>query len=190
MKTNMVAGSLLKVAALAGLLLAGTAQAMPTTWATLNTVAHSGDTSPSDALAMNYSAYLCTAETAEMLFGSTALAEIEEYITHHYSKTAEGTKALENPYYVDGSYTLDCYDGTVYSSADYIAVAFYGDREFRVYGNGSAQLVNGSLVFDDASAPQGTVGDWRTASDVIPEPSSGLLLMVGGVLLTLRRRRK
>ena len=189
MKTNMIASSLLKVAALAGLLLAGTAQAMPT-WATRNTTAHPGDTSPSDARAMNYSAYLCTVETAEALFGTTALAEIEEYITYHYSKTAEGTKELKDPYYVDGSYTLDCYDGTVYSSADYIAVAFYGDHKFRVYGEGSAQLVNGSLVFDDASAAQGTVGDWKTASNVIPEPSSGLLLMMGGALLALRRRRK
>lgn len=189
MNMNVFAGSLLKAVALAGLLLAGAAQAMPT-WATLNTTAHPGDTSPSDARAMNYSAYLCTTETAAALFGTTALAEIEHYITYHYSKTAEGTKALKDPYYVDGSYTLDCYDGTVYSSTDYIAVAFYGDHKFRVYGEGSAQLVNGSLVFDDASAAQGTVGDWRTASNFIPEPSSGLLLLMGGALLALRRRRK
>ena len=39
MNMNVFAGSLLKTVALAGLLLAGAAQAMPT-WATLNTTAH------------------------------------------------------------------------------------------------------------------------------------------------------
>jgi len=162
--------------------------AMPT-WVTLNTVKDPLDASPSDLNAVNYSGYFCTVETAKALFGGASVAEIEAYVTYHYSKTEAGTLALGDPYFCDDSYTLDRYDGTVYNSADWIALAFYGDHQFRVYGEGSAQLVDGSLVFDDASAPAGTVGDWKQASYFIPEPSCALLMLVGAGWLMLRRRR-
>ena len=191
MNMNVFAGSLLKVAALAGLLLAGTAQAMPVSWVTLNTIANPLDTVPSDALAENYSALFCTVNMAQTLFGGSSVSAIEAYFTDNYSKTVDGMSALTDPYYVDGSYTLDAYDGTEYQSADYVAVVFYGDDGFRVYGEGSAQLVNGnSLVFNDVTANLGTVGSWLSAGSGIPEPSSGLLLLMGGALLALRRRRK
>lgn len=175
--------------AFAVVMTANPAAAIPT-WATLNTEANPLDLNPSDARALNYSGYFCTIDTANSLFGGSSVEKIQEYITYHYSTTAAGTKAFSDPYFTDESYTLDRYDGTVYNSADYVAVAFYGDHQFRVYGEGSAQLVDGSLVFDDMSATAGTVGEWTQASYVIPEPSSGLLLLFGWAALGLRRRRR
>lgn len=160
-----------------------------TTWATLNTEAHPLDATPSDAQAMNYSAYFCTVETAKKLFGGSTVAAIQEYVTYHYATSVPGSTAFTDPYFSDDAYTLDRYDGTVYNSADYVALAFYGDHKFRVYGEGSAQLLNGSLIFDDKSALAGTVGEWTTASYIVPEPSSGLLLLMGWAMLALRRRK-
>lgn len=49
-------------------------------------------------------------------------------------------------------------------------------------------MVASSLLDNDLNLPD-EVGAYNFASKMVPEPTSGLLLLVGGALLALRRRR-
>ncbi len=53
------------------------------------------------------------------------------------------------------------------------------------YGDTAVQ----NKVFGLSGAPSATASNWNKVSDV-PEPTSGLLLVVGGAFLALRRRQK
>ena len=50
-------------------------------------------------------------------------------------------------------------------------------------------LVDGGHIIANELSAQGTF-DWGGAGYAVPEPSSGLLVLIGGALLALRRRRK
>ena len=75
-------------------------------------------------------------------------------------------------------------DGTHYWASD--------SRVGTVYEAGSTDPNNKSvtLQFTGASAP--TAASIQTHSDAgdVPEPTSGLLLLVGGAMLALRRKQK
>jgi len=66
-----------------------------------------------------------------------------------------------------------------------------GDRQVRVMMNDASgyDMSQGNVAFNDrAGATAGTFGDWTAAT--IPEPTSGLLLLIGVAGLTLRRKQK
>ena len=52
----------------------------------------------------------------------------------------------------------------------------------------SAAVYDASVVFDDQTAPAGTFGALTTPG-AVPEPTSGLLLLVGVAGLALKRKR-
>jgi len=80
----------------------------------------------------------------------------------------------------------DSFLGTL-SVGEYLAVVLYqngSDKAVRVFDN--AEWTGSNVAFD--SQADGTVGAWKAAS--VPEPTSGLLLLLGSALLVLRCEQK
>ena len=141
-----------------------------------------------------YTGYLCTQAMANELFGGNTTADsITGYLAEHYVDYAKsGMTALER--YGDGfdmgeySFIRQYQPGTLTDDGTYIAVVAYAGGEgeddmFRVF---ESMASGGVLEFDPAYG-SGTAGAWTTAA--VPEPTSGLLLLLGVAGLALRRRR-
>ena len=56
-------------------------------------------------------------------------------------------------------------------------------------GSTLQELIDGGHIISSELSCQGTY-DWTASGYSVPEPSSGLLVLIGGALLALRRRRK
>ena len=56
-------------------------------------------------------------------------------------------------------------------------------------GSSLQDLIDGGHIISSDLSVQGS-SDWKAAGYSVPEPSSGLLVLIGGALLALRRRRK
>ena len=56
-------------------------------------------------------------------------------------------------------------------------------------GSTLQELISGGHIIASELTYQGTL-DWTASGYSVPEPSSGLLVLIGGALLALRRRRK
>lgn len=162
-------------------------------WAEVTTVGAKGE---SNAYADRYTVYLCTADAAATYFGGNSTsAGVTDWLSASADNYASGMAALAG-----GGIALDAYgfDQGEYSftkyfqdglSGGYLAVAAYaGDAEtlFRAF-DGTADG-EGALTLDpDFGA--GSAGDWTAAPGSVPEPTSGLLLLLGAAGLALRRRR-
>jgi len=157
-------------------------------WAAINTEAYSGDPAPSTASAGKYEAYYCTKAAAETMFGGTTVDAINEYLVNNFvegkAALATGGVAIDQQAgYAKGQYTFIEYYGKDIAQGEYLAVTFFDNYAFRVFGKDNAVWDSGTLTFDDKTA--GTVGTWQT----VPEPTSGLLLLIGSALLALKRKR-
>jgi len=163
-------------------------------WAALYSAAYAkGDTAPETANRPQYTAYYCTVAAAADLFnGASDVAGVSDYLEKNFAK---GKSALDSSKdsveLTGGDFGLNQYSFIAYSPAaladtTYLAVAFYGDSAFRVFGADSAVYDSGRLTFTDKNAAAGTVGDWTSN---VPEPTSGLLLLLGMAGLALRRKR-
>lgn len=167
------------------------ARATPSYWAAVETTAYSGDKSGGTQTS-GYSAYYCTVDAAQTLFGGSTVEAIESYVKSHFAEVKGMTDATyDSVDYSDGEYQILHYVDKAFKSPEYVAVAFYGSEAYRVYGyesgvGGSAALTPyGQLAFNESYAKSGMVGDWQT----VPEPTSGLLLLLSVAGLALRRKR-
>lgn len=166
-------------------------QAREANWGALYTGKAVGDMKPGLSAVDDYSAFYCTAAVAQTLFGSIEVSGIETYLVSNFDAGKDGLKAsgtalLEGNYgTTDQQYGFTKYDGGAVAADDYIGIVFFeGDesREFRVFGTGSATLVDGLLVFDD-TVKTAYIGSWTPT----PEPTGTMLILFAMALLALRR---
>ena len=140
-----------------------------------------------------YTGYLCTQAMANELFGGNTTADgITGYLAEHYVDYAtSGMTALERygDGFDDGEYSfIRQYQPGTLENGKYIAVVAYAGGEgeddmFRVF---ESMASGGVLEFDPAYG-SGSAGAWTQAA--VPEPTSGLLLLLGVAGLALRRKR-
>lgn len=192
MKTVRLSFVLCSLSCLLVCLFGGTARAASASWAVVNTAAYGKDASPSTETALSsYSAYLCSAETAVLLFGGDgSVASVTSYLKANYSaglsSLATSATALKTGDYDLGQYTFANYNLSASPVGDYLAIVAYDDgdeKAVRVFANGAS---GGRVVFDDQPGyTSGTFGAWTPAA--VPEPTSGLLILLGLAALSLRR---
>jgi hypothetical protein len=95
----------------------------------------------------------------------------------------------ENPSATGTSIELAAYAGTFDSNVSTFLVELWNDNDARV----GWQSYSKSSVADyiwHGDNPTGSSMKALTVSAVVPEPTSGMLLVLGGALLALRRRRR
>ena len=141
----------------------------------------------------SYAAYLCTVEAAKNYFdGNYAYDTVTAWLEKNYEtgignlKDA-GKQVSMDPYgFDDGEYSFTKYFQSGLAG-DYLAVMTYaaddGTSWFRVFGNTAES--DGNVTMDPGSG----VGGADKWTRVVPEPTSGLLLLLGVAGLALRRKR-
>lgn len=73
-----------------------------------------------------------------------------------------------------------------YNSGTWVALAVSDVASYDTLKNGSHHIAEWSVN----ESPTPTGGAWAPTAYTVPEPTSGLLFVVGGALLALRRRRR
>ena len=174
-------------------LCAGVAQAAPYS-AELTAMGKNNET---EGYTYRYTAYLCTTEAAKGYFdGNYSVDTVTDwlkvnYVTGYDALDRDKETTVMAPYgeggrsFDEGEYSFTKYfqDGL---SGNYLVVLTYAENAenwFRVFGNEADG--DGTLTID-LSSGAGVAGVWTQA---VPEPTSGLLLLLGVAGLALRRRR-
>ena len=158
-------------------------------WALLNTDPTDA-TDTTGSYANRYTAYLCTKEAAKTLFGGNdTIGGITAYLGENAVDYAAGMTAMAHYGFDEGQYGFSTYFTPGSLVGDYIAVVAYAggageDDMVRVF---ETRMSGDSLTFDPALPNGGTAGAWATAA--VPEPTSGMLFLLGLASLALRRKR-
>lgn len=177
-----------KIAIFAAIAVATTTAFAETTWALLNTdPAESSDTT--GGYANRYTAYLCTKAAAADLFGGNdGYAGITAYLSENYVNYASGMTALDDYGFDEGQYSFSKYFEPGTLGSEYIAVVAYAGGEAKLFRVFESTASGDSLTFDPDVASGGQAGAWTVAASV-PEPTSGLLLLLGVAGFALKRKR-
>ena len=119
-------------------------------------------------------------------------------VSYDYAMVStDGGSTFLTLYGTEGSLETEILDGNTPAYAGFDSTQPFSTFLFRLYDENdspvgwstlpySTAMANGN-VFDDPT--QGSYAGLYTVSQVVPEPTSGLLLALGGALLALRRRR-
>jgi len=156
-----------------------------------------------------YEAYYCTVAAAQSMFGASTVDGVTAYLSESTANYLDGygaiTKAisdspvaskggsaevgtLANAAIVKDQYEFKSTYGDPLVGSAYLAVLFYdkdGTKGFRVLENDPASIAQGGALFSDkALASDGQAGPWTA----VPEPTGGLLLLLGAAGLALKRK--
>lgn len=182
-----------KFSAVLVVMLAGAVHAASTSWALVNTEAYGGDLSPSTAKAeTSYTAYFCSVAMVQTLFGGDgSIGAVTSYLKNNFAtgldKLAESATALKEGDFDLGQYTFANHNLSSALAGDYFAIITYAngeDKAARVFKN---TATGGNVAFDDQPGYSGgTFGIWFSPA---PEPTSGLLFLLGLAGLALRRKK-
>ena len=160
-------------------------------WALLKTAGAEGEATDDSSY---YQAYYCSLDTVEsFLGGNTAADAITTYLAENrdaYDGLAEVGVGFDPYAFDDGVYGFSDYFATGKTAGGaYLAITSYtgGEKEmFRVFTTEANAA--GSLLFSPGKTGGGEAGAWTVAA--VPEPTSGLLLLLGVAGLALRRKIK
>jgi len=148
-----------------------------------------------------YKAYYCTKVQAGTFFGGADTYQaVTTFLTANMANYTSGMDALAKA--SDLSLGYYDFDEGVYSffrdnfpsglaAGNYLAIVAYtsaadeAENIVRVFSSTAVYEagLGTTLLFDDVEA-----GDWTTVN--VPEPTSGMLLLLGSALLALRRKSK
>ena len=183
---------------LAIVLIAGLTQAASVTWAlgSKNAIMDSSGTQLSTAMTVylfNTGATDYSTTVAGLANGTITAANITS-AKGYLSSAVTGTKGTT--WGKTASETASSTSIVAGGSYDLVFVTFEGDKYY-LSGAKTASGWDGSEAYPSATATAAgwtslefSVANWKTASGGgVPEPTSGILLVLGGAMLALRRRR-
>ena len=157
-------------------------------FAYLDTEGAKGETTANDSA---YTAYLCTAAAAETYFGGNVGYDgITEYLAGNYATgmgalKAGGTAMLCEGFDL-GVYTFYApFQQGALADGNYIALVAYADGADNMFRVFESTASDGKMAFK-LTTEGGKAGEWTQA---VPEPTSGLLLLLGVAGLALKRKR-
>ena len=184
------------IVVLATVAMAGLTHAATCTWGSgaLKTAASkdggwSGTTVNSAGALVTMSIYLIDETTYNGLSGKSQQDLYDTYNT----KTADLTGQNKNPSTgaLIGAITIN-QDPAAASVQYAVAIATYTDATYgdMYIANLAKTTYNAGTQKESATGLMTGISSWSTASSDVPEPTSGLLLLVGGAMLALRRKQK
>ena len=185
MKKLIVAAAIVCVAAIS--------QASTVSWGMSQVYTYGSDSSaPTSARADNYIAYLMVGDGSGMTaLDGAGIDAIKAYVT---ANNTYGGSALTSA----GAISVNTYgDYTAASEMDVYAVVFDANTidaaaHFYVTAKGSLTVPDsgdGQVAFGKQKTGTTNTSNWYATAETIPEPTSGLLMLVGLGALALRRRR-
>ena len=189
-----------KITICAAFVLGAVAAFAEPSWALLVTDKADSDANPGADYASRYTGYLCTKEAAASMFGgNSSYGDITAYLAGSAADYTSGMNALKAGGdalgfygYDEEQYSLSAYaqPGSK-SDGNYIAVVAYAGGEgeddmFRVF---ESMASGGVLKFnpDTTVGKAGSAGAWTQSA--VPEPTSGMLLLLGLAGLAPKRKR-
>lgn len=166
-------------------------------WVTVDIEANKGDKNPGPGSFEAYTAYYCTKAAAKDMFGVDTYTEVANYLKNNYdtgwkaledgAKAGAGAWLLDQEKYGLGQYSFTAFMLNPPEEGNYLALVSYNPKssdaapEVDVL-SGSASG-SGEMVFDDLGGSPSS--GW---TQTVPEPTSGMLLLLGFAALSLRRK--
>ena len=185
------------------MIFAAAAMAMASAFADFSFAYLDTEAAPKDLTPPNdsaYTAYLCTVAAAETYFGGNGdYAGITDWLKESAANYATGMAALKTGDNTTAM-SLDDFDLGVYTfyapfkqsgegslaDGNYIAVVAYADGADNMFRVFESMASDGTMAFK-LTTEGGKAGEWTAAA--VPEPTSGMLFLLGLASLALRRKR-
>ena len=123
-------------------------------------------------------------DSSTLIFEKTSKS-VSYYSTHQDGKEVAGARAATVDKTTDNYYIILANDSGFSVVADNVKITAYTDIT-----QGGSGLTPGTTVTGATNPAASSFTAYATGGGDVPEPTSGLLLLVGGAMLALRRKQK